>query len=326
MKSREIVKRAIHFQDPPRIPYNFDSNRTPVDGISYGEDMLWVFATPKETGSEEDEWGVVYQAMGESFGEPKVFPLEGAESLDGYTFPDFSEDWRYNEMRRQIEENKGEKYVLGMLPTGLFQRMIDLFGFVDFMTNVAAEPELIQETCSKLCDIAIASARKMSECGVDGIITIDDTALQYSLMISMDAFREIFVPEFRRLYSECHKLGLDCFIHSCGYTLDIIEELIKAGCDVVNLDQQDNMGIDKLSERYRGRICFYCPLDIQRTLDMDQKGIEERVKQMIQAFATPHGGFIAKTYPQPRAVGMSDAYLKMMTDAFKRYHYEIEKG
>lgn len=118
MNSREIVKRAIHFQDPPRIPYNFDSNRTPIDGISYGEDMMWVFASSKEMAGDADEWGVVYQAMGESFGEPKVFPLEGAESLEGYSFPDYSENWRYDEMRRQIEENGGEKYVLGMLPTG----------------------------------------------------------------------------------------------------------------------------------------------------------------------------------------------------------------
>lgn len=326
MNSREIVKRAIHFQDPPRIPYNFDSNRTPIDGISYGEDMIWVFASSKEMAGDADEWGVVYQAMGESFGEPKVFPLEGAESLEGYSFPDYSEDWRYDEMRRQIEENGGEKYVLGMLPTGLFQRMIDLFGFVDFMTNVAAEPDLIRETCSKLCDIAIISARKMAECGIDGIITIDDTALQYSLMISMDSFREIFVPEFKRLYAECHKMGLDCFIHSCGYTLDIIEELIQAGCDVVNLDQQDNMGIQELSKRYRGRVCFYCPIDIQRTLDMGKEDIEKRVIEMVQAFATPHGGFIAKTYPQPKAVGMSNEYLKMMTDAFKACDYrEIVK-
>lgn len=264
----------------------------------------------------------MYQAAGESFGEPKVFPLEGAESLDGYEFPDFSEDWRYEEMRRQIEENHGGKYVLGMLPTGLFQRMIDLFGFMDFMTNVAAEPELIRQTCSILCDIAIASAKKMAECGVDGIITIDDTALQYSLMISMDSFRDIFVPEFRRLYQACHELGLDCFIHSCGYTLDIIEELIQDGCDAVNLDQQDNMGIWELSKRYRGRVCFYCPLDIQRTLTMNRTQIDERVEEMIQAFATPHGGFIAKTYPQPRAIGMTDEYLRMMTDSFKEYDYK----
>ena len=43
MTSRELVKAAIHFKTPERIPYNFDSNRTPQDGKYYGEDMMWVF-------------------------------------------------------------------------------------------------------------------------------------------------------------------------------------------------------------------------------------------------------------------------------------------
>lgn len=28
--SKELVKEAIEFRNPERIPYNFDSNRTPV--------------------------------------------------------------------------------------------------------------------------------------------------------------------------------------------------------------------------------------------------------------------------------------------------------
>lgn len=319
MTSREIVKRAIHFQYPPRIPYNFDSNRTPVDGITYGEDMMWVFAQMRAAADGENEWGVIYEAIGDSFGEPKKFPLEGKEDLEGYNFPDFSEDWRYDEMRAQIEENHGEKYVLGMLPNGIFQHMIDLFGFMDFMMNIGCNIELVEELADRLCDSAIAAAGKMAECGVDGIITIDDLALQDRMMIKMETFVRVFKPRFERLYKVCHDLGMDTFIHCCGYTLDMIEHLIEAGADVVNLDQQDNMGIWNLSARYKGRICFFCPLDIQRTLDMDKKEIEDRVREMIEAFADKSGGFIAKTYPQPRAIHMSDAYLKMVTDAFKKY-------
>lgn len=86
MTSREIVKRAIHFQNPPRIPYNFDSNRTPEDGVTYGEDMMWVSAQMRPIVNGENEWGVVYETMDDSFGEPKKFPLEGKEDLEGYIF------------------------------------------------------------------------------------------------------------------------------------------------------------------------------------------------------------------------------------------------
>lgn len=320
MTSRELVKAAIHFNKPERIPYNFDSNRTPEDGIQYGEDMMWVFTDTKPLENGKNEWGVVYETLDESFGEPKLFPLEECEDMEDlarYQFPEFDQDWRYKKMKIQIEQNADSKYVLGMLPCGLYQHMLDLFGFEKFLVHAALEPEIIEATADKLLEIDLKVVDKMADIGVDGIITIDDTALQDRMMISMDSFRKIFVPRFKKLYARCHERGLDTFIHSCGYTLDIIEELIQAGCDVVNLDQQDNMGIEELARRYRGRICFYCPLDIQRTLDLNREEIFKKAKQMIKMFSTPEGGFIAKTYPQPRAIGMTDEYLKNLTDAFK---------
>ena len=319
LTSREIVRRAIRFENPPRIPYNFDSNRTPADNIEYGEDMIWVFPKPKLGIHGKNEWSVGYEKIGETFGEPKIFPLEGKETLEGYTFPDFTEEWRYSDMISEIKKNKGEKYVLGMTPNGIFQHMIDLFGFQDFLVNVAINPHLVEEVCDFFCSSNIKVASIMAELGVDGVITMDDSALQDRPMISMDSFNKIFKPRFKKFYDHCHSLGLDTFIHTCGYTIDIIEELIDAGADVVNLDQQDNMGIWELSKRYKGRVCFYCPLDIQRTLELDENGITERVNEMIKAFMTDKGGFIAKTYPQPRAVGMSDNYLRIMTNAFKNY-------
>ena len=318
MTGRERVKRAIHFQDPDRIPFNFDSNRTPDNGHQYGEDLLWTFVKTKPRLHATDEWGIQYESLDDrSFGEPKVFPLQGREDLDGYEFPSFTQAWRYEDLRRAVAENRGEKYVLVWLPFGLFQFMIDLFGFEDFLCNCVVNPELVEEVCDRLCDEAIRIAEIAAGCGVDAVMTGDDTALQDRPMMSMEIFRRIFVPRFRRFYTRCHELGLDTILHSCGYTIDILEEMIGAGADVVNLDQQDNMGLSNLSARYRGRVCFFCPMDIQRTLNMTREQLFERARIMKDALSTEHGGFIAKLYPQPLACFMSDEYLQNVTDAFK---------
>jgi hypothetical protein len=42
--SKELVKRAIEFKNPERVPYNFDSNWTPVIAEKYGDDFEWVFS------------------------------------------------------------------------------------------------------------------------------------------------------------------------------------------------------------------------------------------------------------------------------------------
>jgi len=319
MTSRDRVRRAVRFQDPDRVPYNFDENREPKNGNFYGEDTVWVQASMRPPVNGANEWGVVYETIDDSFGEPKVYPLEGRDSLDGYTFPDFTEAWRYEEMHRVIAENHEEKYVMGLVPVGLFQHMIDLFGFEDFLVNCLTEPELVEAVCDKLLEIDMYVAEQMAAAGVDGVIATDDTALQDRLMVSMDVFNTIFKPRYKKYYDHCKKLGLDTFIHSCGYTLDIIEELIDAGCMAINLDQQQNMDIREISRRYKGRIAFFCPLDVQRTLELDQEGIENAVKEMLDCFSTEHGGFMARAYPQPKAINMSDEYLLHMTNAFKKY-------
>lgn len=38
---------------------------------------------------------------------------------------------------------------------------------------------------------------------------------------------------------------------------------------------------------------------------------------MVKCLNTPKGGFMAKTYPQPDAIQITDEYMKNMTDAFK---------
>jgi hypothetical protein len=48
LSSKDLVKRAIGFRSPKRVPYNFDSNRTPVIDERYGDDFAWVFSSPAD--------------------------------------------------------------------------------------------------------------------------------------------------------------------------------------------------------------------------------------------------------------------------------------
>ena len=61
-------------------------------------------------------------------------------------------------------------------------------------------------------------------------------------------------------------------MHSCGGILDVIEDFVEIGVDVLQIDQQDNMGIDELARRFAGRLCFFCPVDIQTTLPVGSAG------------------------------------------------------
>lgn len=323
--SYERVRRAIEFDGPDRIPYNFDENRTPVIDTKYGEDFIWVFVDPAPdfapSDPGENELGVISETLDERvMGIPKVHPLDDWSKLRDYRFPDYSLPSRYVNMERHIAESP-DKYALGMFPQFLFQVLYDLLGFENFMLSVALERENLETLLDMLADSAISVVHEMADRGVHGIIAIDDMGLQDRLMISPEDWRALIKPRYARVIDAAHQRNVHIFSHICGYIPDIIDDLIEVGLDVLQIDQQDHMGIDTLAERFGGLICFFCPVDIQTTLPQPGglPAIEAKVKQQIRGFGVYNGGFMAKTYPQPEAINVPEENMAYMCEMVKKY-------
>ncbi|MCP4166324.1 MAG: hypothetical protein GY759_10575 [Chloroflexi bacterium] len=328
--SIELVRRAIEFRGPERVPYNFDENRTPVIDTKYGDDFIWVFVDPAPDFAPstpgENELGVVSETLDEAvMGIPKQHPLDHWHKLADYHFPDYSIAERYHSMERHIAKNP-DKYVLGMFPHFLFQVLYDLLGFEHFMLSVALERENMETLLDMLADSAINVVNQMADRGVHGIIAIDDMGLQDRLMISPTDWRALIKPRYARVIDVAHGRGLHIFSHICGYIPEIIDDLIEVDLDVLQIDQQDHMGIDMLADRFGGRICFFCPVDIQTTLPKPDNliAIEDKVKQLVGRFGCYNGGFMAKTYPQPEAINIPEENMAHMCDGIKKYgHYPL---
>lgn len=327
MKSKEIVKRAIEFRQPTRVPYNFDSNRTPVIDTKYGDDFEWVFAgvdpnfVPSiNTETEyENEWGIIFERIGKTSGEAKVYPLDDRKKIKEYKVPDLSNPARYKGLEEQIRKNK-DKYILGMFPHFLFLHMLDMFGFENLMVELMLNREGVEHIADLLTESCINVVNCMADRGVDGMIAIEDLGVQDRLIISPTLWREVFKPRYKRIIEALHKRNMHFIIHSCGHIFELIEDLIEIKTDVLQIDQQDNMGIDKLADSYAGRICFFCPVDIQSTLPVaSHDEIEASAKKLIDSFGTKDGGFMAKTYPQPEAIDIPEVNTAYMCEIFKKH-------
>ncbi len=321
--SCQLVKKAIEFETPERIPYNFDENRQNRKK-DFGDDFIWLFleqAPDFKPGQEgENELGVIYKSLDGSFGQPNLHPLENMEKVTDFRIPDYGLSSRYNKIEERIKANV-DKYMLGMWPHFLFLTCLELCGFEKLMLSFYNQPEHLRHLIKMLSDSCIKVVDQMASRGVNGIIAIEDLGVQDRLFISPQMWRLFFKPAYERIFEHAHKKGLHVFMHSCGYIFDIIEDLIEVGLDVIQIDQQDNMGLEKLSERYSGRICFFCPVDIQTILPIKNNftEIENRAKSLIQNFGNSNGGFIAKTYPQPEGLNIPDENTEYMCDMFKKY-------
>lgn len=318
MTGKERVRRAVLFQKPDRVPRDLPA--------PWGSDFLHVGIDPhphwKPSVEGEDEWGCVWKkdAEGKTKGQVCIHPLTDYSMLAGYRFPDYNLSIRYESAKKKMQENREEKFVLANIPLSFIHRLEYLRGHVEAWTDPYEHPRELGELLDRMADIAMEAIKHFAEIGADGVFSCDDWGLQDRSMVSPEIFREFFKPRYARVYRYARECGMLTFLHSCGYIIDLLDDFIEAGLQVIQMDQQENMGIEELSRRFGGRLCFWCPVDIQNTMVKGTlKDIRLYARRLIESFGRFDGGFIAKWYPSPEAIGHSPERISAMCEAFVEF-------
>ncbi|MBN1543193.1 hypothetical protein JW992_13705 [candidate division KSB1 bacterium] len=338
MTSRERVKRAIIFQHPDRIPHFL-----PDGGAN---DLLWL--APWTMGPESsppdlqpwtrvgeidqriDAWGITWErAAGQSrdIGQAKKPAIPDITRQNDYTFPDRNHPRYYRAHQRAIAENNASAdplYALGVLGfASLNEGVHNVIGLDQMFLNYYLHPDSLKALIARFADKQLESIERMAEIGCDGIMLYDDWGLQDRLMVKRELIVEFFLPHYRRNWNRAHELGLDVWMHSCGMIVDILPDFIQAGLTVIQMDQQENMGLEFLSDQFGGRLAFWCPVDIQKTLSHGSpQEVTEYVLRMIHTLGSHNGGLISMCYTTPEVIGIRPENIAAMCAAFRSYERE----
>ncbi len=308
---REIVARAIRFQTPPRLPFDLPE--------PYGTDIAWTGMTPSpdhRPPSGVDEWGAVWENIGVSIlGEVKDFPLKDWADFDRLPVPDIREPRRWVEVAG-ARQKAGDKFLLGH-GLSIYERLHFIRGLQNTWTDIYDAPEQLGRLIDLLVEMNLYAIEQYANAGCDGFITGDDWGLQNRLMIDPRKWREIWKPRYARMYKAAHDAGLLTFLHSCGHIVAILDDLIEIGLDVIHMDQQENMGLELLGSRFGGRLTFYAPVDIQKTMAFGTlDDIRAYCRRMARTLGRPEGGFIARWYTDPAGAGHRPEAIAAMCEEF----------
>ncbi|MFW6279441.1 MAG: uroporphyrinogen decarboxylase family protein [Planctomycetota bacterium] len=326
MISQEIVSRAIHYEGPERLPVLMGSlGVSDVDGIAVQPAPGW---EPVEDGA--DEWNCVWsQTEQHNMGQVTGHPLEDLSDLDDYEPPSFHHDERYDGCEEKLDRIEEEgKYARCGIFMVMFERMHSLHGFENTLMDLYSAPERLEELADMIADTHVSLVEEVSRRfpgRIDGWNMSDDWGTQQSSFISYEKWMEFFYPRYKRIFDAMHEAGCDVWVHSCGKINDIIQVYIRAGVDVVNLQQPRVLGIQEIAERYRGDIAFESLSDIQSTLPTgDPEKIEADAEALMTHWAGPDGGFLFSGYGDDEAIGVDDEKVKpMMYSAFSRYSEQV---
>ena len=338
MDRSENVIRAIQFESPEWVPvYRLLIN--PENPWIESDFIEIPYTTPKELRSSrkgEDEWGCIWDNLGgKTMGNVVIPALSSWEKLEDYKFPDPYLEERFTDpipyrigefvfeipaARHQLSEWAEDRYFLGNLDITLFQRLQFLRGADTILKDVYLEREKAEELADRVTDYFLGIIDMWSSMGAHGVIAYDDFGTQEGLWMRPQLWREFFKPRYRRMVKAAHDREMHFFLHSCGYIYDIISDLIEIELDVLQLDQPELSGVDRLGKDFGGKLCFFCVVDIQKTLQTGTLGeIEEAAKHMIEVLGSFDGGFMGRAYPQPEAIDLKPENVDAMCNVFRKY-------
>jgi uroporphyrinogen decarboxylase len=336
MTSRDRVQRAIHFQGPDHIPHFLP------DGEE--NDLLWLWTprvpdpqpwTVEADGLERriDAWGTTWvRPVGEhNHGEKCNLPIPDITRQAEYLLPDQNTPAFFAGACEAIAANNAAanpKYCLGVMPiSSLNEGTHNLLGLDNMFVAYYEEPDALKALIARLAAAQRESIRALAAIGCNGVMGYDDWGLQDRLMVGLDLIEEFFRPHYEENWALAHSLGMDVWLHSCGYIVPLLPKLHAWGLDVIQQDQQENQGLEKLDAAVGGKLAFWCPVDVQKTMvDGTEDDIRAYVRRMRATIGNHRGGLISMAYSTPEAVGHDPRKTAAMCAAFREYGRYEERG
>ncbi|MBT4501049.1 MAG: hypothetical protein HOC74_25185 [Gemmatimonadetes bacterium] len=320
MTSREIVRRTLEYDHPERVARSFGesdfasagcSARTHATGWEKIDDVRW---------ERSDEWGNTWGRIdATSKGEVVKGVLEDWSALDGYQLPDYSHIEDYEGVRQQREKYP-DKWLIGGMPGFAFNIARKMRKLDQYLMDLHLEPEHLRRLHDRIDDALELMILNYARAGVDAIMFPEDWGTQTQTLVNPQMWREEFFPRFQRLCIVAHGRDLAVFMHSCGQITEIVPGLMEAGVDLLQFDQPDLHGIDTLTaHQERGKITFWCPVDIQTTLQQrDEQIIRTKADEMLDKLWRGRGGFVAGYYGDNISIGLEPIWQEHACDQFIR--------
>jgi hypothetical protein len=329
MQPREIVKASLAFAGPPRIVYGMDPDQGfPRDFRSVNRERArnsrqtaWQRAGEHH---EEmfDEWGNLWHRLnGMTKGEPRVGVLDQSwDLLDTYEWPQTDARELYEKAAVQVQEYHRQGLFVYGNTNWPFNAARYLRRMDNFLADTLLEPERVRQLLDRLAGMFAREIERYADIGCDGVMACEDWGTQDRLLVSPACWREMFKPGFQTLCDAAHSRGMAVFLHSCGCTTAIIEDWIEVGIDVCQFDQPELHGIDYLAKQFGGRMHFWCPVDIQRTLQTrDAQKIETAAREYVEKLGCFGGGFFAGYYQDNEGIGLDPKWQAIASQAFMKY-------
>jgi len=311
MTPRELVLRSLEFDGPARIPRQMwllpwatqhhggwvrcIEKRFPNDLIGcpyFCRRPVPGRGDPYAVGTCVDEWGCTFvNRQAGIIGEVKQPLVACWDDMEKVREPIEALTVDTGEVAAFCRQT--DRFVMAPCCPRPFERLQFLRGTENVMMDLASGAPGLGGLLDRIHRFYLKEVRLWCGTDVDGVMFMDDWGTQRALLISPAMWREAFKPLYRDYIDMIHAAGKKAFMHSDGWIVDIIEDLIELGLDALNA-QVFCMGLEPLGVRFGGRIAFWGEIDRQHLLPNGSRAEVTQAVRQFNACFYHNGGLIAQ--------------------------------
>ena len=254
-----------------------------------------------DDGTSVDEYGRIMRS--------EVYEKDGTV-ISGYvggyfkSFEDF-ESWEqpdphwearltHFKLGRQIQQELNNEIFSIPSVGALMECSWEGFGLETF-SRILSRPKQAKSVFDNRGKFTLEVVKVLAENDAQMILLWDDYGFKNGLFMSPRNYRKYIFPWIKKICDAAHKQDCKILLHSDGDLIEIFEDIINSGVDVLNPIESTTANpeydIFKLNEKYGDKITFAGNLSPMMLAMGEISEIEANAKRLIRELA-PGGGYI----------------------------------
>ena len=203
-------------------------------------------------------------------------------------------------------------YTIGMM-------VYTSYGLETFSYLLADNPEVISRYLELNTELNVRRIGHVSVADISpGVFVGEDIAYKGTTIFSPAYLRKEFMPRLERIVEAYHKRGLKVMFHSDGNLMEIVDDLVAVGIDILNpIETIAGMDVAEIRKKHKNLV-FAGGIDVSQLLPLGTpQEVEAETRKLIE-IAGP-GVLVGSSTELHNDVPLEN--FKSMADTVRNYRY-----
>ncbi|MBQ4354218.1 MAG: hypothetical protein IJC71_04915 [Clostridia bacterium] len=206
----------------------------------------------------------------------------------------------------------------------VFECIHPVIGHVEMLAAMIYDPEWIEDMCNTYADLTIKAQKLLFEReGIpDGIWYYEDMGYKGAPFMSPAMYDRFLYPAHKKTCDYAHSLGLPVIMHSCGFVEPLLDGMIRAGINALQvIEIKAGMDLLRIYKNHGDKIALIGGNDVRELYTNDYARIDAELEKKIPVVKEGYGYVVHSDHSIPKTVNYK-TYKHFLEKALELGRYE----